>query len=109
VVLWKFTDGPDERNDSIFRVGGYLNCQKRSFRQILAGSLRGLLFGPEYGGFTRLYGVTSQKLVPFIVTTVRTSNPTLVFLWGLGTDFEDACCYSVQDLFFASLLLIDRR
>jgi hypothetical protein len=49
------------------------------------GFLLGVLFDPEYGGdvlpkrqltFNGLHGITSQKMVLFITTSVRTSNPT---------------------------------
>jgi hypothetical protein len=53
----------------------------------LAAFLLGLFFDPEDGGYVtpkrrlalnNLYGVISQKLVLFMTTALRTSNPTQI-------------------------------
>jgi hypothetical protein len=76
-----------------WRFGGTrrLHLQGRRSRALLAtyfhaGFLLGLFFDPEDGWqyvplkrwltFNRLQGVITQKIVLFITTTVRTSNPT---------------------------------
>jgi hypothetical protein len=74
----------EEYTASIFK--GQRASQARNRCQLLAGYLIGLFFGPENGGstflpkcwriFTGLHGVTSQKIVLYIVTAERTSNPT---------------------------------
>jgi hypothetical protein len=54
-----------------------------------SGFLFGKFFDPEDGGdvppkrrliFNGLYGVISQKIVLFITTDVRTSNPLIIFV-----------------------------
>jgi hypothetical protein len=76
---------------------------KQNRAPLLLCFLLGLFFDPEDGGdmfpkrrltFNGLHGVISQKIVLFITTAVRTSNPTKSILCFSAEDQHSSCFYA---------------
>jgi hypothetical protein len=72
VVRWVSTDVSDDHIASIFRVEEIGSANQRASRWRYVPPKRPL----KLNGLHRLHGVISQKMILFITTAVKTSNPT---------------------------------
>jgi hypothetical protein len=84
VVCWVATDVSEEHIASIFRVEAchLLTCW--FLLKLFLWPWRGRRYVPPKRRLqlNRLHGVISQKMVLFITTAVKTSNPTCFFAWS---------------------------